>query len=147
MEIKINSKIITKLGNTNLTSPLIIGSNDYLINFNMFELIANTSKYLGAFTTKSFTLNSSRSGNKNPIMATDNGNVLVSSGMRNPGAKIMLKEIEKYNKTFSTPLLISSIAIDPANNRYSPEEQLANLAINAYEHGSKFIEQIYLAQI
>lgn len=134
-----DNNISIKLGGVTLNSPLIIGANDSILDFETFELIAQTTSKLGAVVTKSFT-KEPRLGNKDPIVATLNNNVLVSSGLRNPGAKIMFCDIEKYNNKYSAPALIPSIASDPASMNPNPEKELASLALGLYERGSKVIE-------
>lgn len=131
--------ITVNLGNVKLKSPLIIGANDGLQDFNMFSRVAETTQNLGAFVTKSFTSNE-RLGNKDPIVARLGNNVLVSSGIRNPGSKVMLSDIAKYNKNYNAPLLIPSIADDPDNTSIAPEKDLATLALKLYDQGSSVIE-------
>ncbi len=131
--------ISVKLGNTLLNSPLIIGANDSILDFKTFNLIAENSKLLGAFVTKSFTLDA-RQGNKNPIVSCVDNNLMVSSGMRNPGLKQMLTEISNYHKQHSTPQLIPSIAINPDSAHKDPIAELTFLATQLYENGVNIIE-------
>lgn len=131
---------MVQIGEFQLKSPLIIGSNDRIVSLADFTRIKNNSKNLGAFVTKSITLKP-REGNADPIVAVSRNNLLVASGMRNPGAERVFRDIEKYNASFThgDPLLIPSIASDP-DGKYSAEKELAILALGLTACGSKIVE-------
>ena len=65
---------------------------------------------------------------------------MVSSGMRNPGFQQMLSDINQYNKKYSTPLLIASIAINPDSKNLFPEKELTDIALKLFENGVTVIE-------
>lgn len=134
-----HEKISITLAGIQLKSPIIIGASDFISDYVGFARIAESTSELGAFVTKTFTLNP-RIGNRDPITACIENNVMVASGIRNKGLRQMLKDINQYNRNYNGPLLIPSIADDPANIQQSPEQQITELAQALYDNGITIFE-------
>jgi dihydroorotate dehydrogenase (NAD+) catalytic subunit len=103
-----NNPLETKIGNMILRSPLLTtsgtsGSSSELEHFEQSESILNA---IGAFTTKSVTLEP-RKGNPEPRIVETRSGIINSIGLQNKGAAVFVREELPRLIRYKVPIIVN----------------------------------------
>lgn len=130
----------TMIGPLRLSSPLILGSFDALVDSatmnRCFELCGDA---LGAVVTKSTTLDA-RAGFPEPKVARFGDGLLVASGNTNPGIHRMCAEVRQLKTLRPGAVILGSIVSDTDHPGRELEEEYVALALAYAQAGVAGIE-------
>ncbi len=128
------------IGGVRLSSPLILGSFDSIIDAEVlshcFEVCGDS---LGAVVTKSTTIDP-RSGYPEPKVSRFGDGFLVASGNSNPGIHKMASEVRKFRDRYCDPVVFGSIVSDPAHAQRDLAEEYCFLALEYAKAGVDGVE-------
>jgi dihydroorotate dehydrogenase len=128
------------LGGTRLSSPLILGSFDSMVDAKVwsrcFEVCGDS---LGAVVTKSTTIEA-RSGYPEPKVAKFGDGLLVASGNCNPGIEKMTHELRQFRNESRDPVVFGSIVSDPDHPQRNLVDEYCFLAAEYAKAGVDGLE-------
>jgi len=119
---------VTRIGKVALSSPLILGSFDPLVEAGVIEKCFDLcGDSLGAVVTKSTTIQP-RQGYPEPKVARFGDGLLVASGNPNPGIGRMASEVRTCKSRNGDAIIFGSIVSDPDHPRESLAHEYSHLA-------------------
>jgi dihydroorotate dehydrogenase (fumarate) len=119
---------MTRIGKCTLSSPIILGSFDPLIEARVLEKCFDLcGDSLGAVVTKSTTIEP-RSGYPEPKVSKFGDGLLVASGNPNPGIEQMVSEVSTCKRRNGNAVIFGSIVSDPDRPQSSLAEEYCHLA-------------------
>lgn len=128
------------LGRINLTSPLILGSFDALVDAEVLaRCFKECGRALGAVVTKSTTLDP-RVGYPQPRVSRFGEGLLVASGNRNPGIVRMASEVRRVKQGPGGTVVFGSIVSDPDHPDRNLLEEYSLLAVEYAKAGADGVE-------
>jgi len=132
--------ISTTLGGIELSSPLILGSFDALVDADVLARCFEACPLsLGAVVTKSTTIDP-RQGYPEPKVAPFGTGLLVASGNPNPGITRMTSAVRKFRDRHRDAVLIGSIVSDADHLHRDLEEEYGFLAVEYARSGVSGVE-------
>jgi dihydroorotate dehydrogenase len=133
-------EVSTTIGEVVLSSPLILGSFDPLVEAKVFarcfELCGDS---LGAVVTKSTTIDP-REGYPEPRVSRFGAGLLVASGNPNPGIRRMASEVREFKLQLREAVLFGSIVSDSAHPQRDLADEYCFLAVEYAKAGVDGVE-------